>query len=147
MGHECFVLVIHLLRECFYPEQIAGKLCVMKMNFKAAYVCRETIDNAIYALLVGQLRKELIQCPLQRKRTRRSSSGGIHMRAQEIERLMPGQWEGNLSKGKDGSAVGTLAKRTNGCLILIKMIYITATSAVEKFSAELNSMPLAVRKA
>ncbi len=60
MGHERFALVIHLLRERFSPEQIAGKLRVMKVNFEEAYVCHETIYNATYALPVGQLRKELI---------------------------------------------------------------------------------------
>lgn len=62
VGNERFELVAHLLRERFSPEQIAGKLRAMKMNFEEAYVCRETIYNAIYALPVGQLRKELIQC-------------------------------------------------------------------------------------
>ncbi|GFZ59774.1 hypothetical protein ALO61_200009 [Pseudomonas savastanoi pv. nerii] len=56
-GNELFELITHLLRECFSPEQIAGKLRVMKMNFAEAYVCRETIYNAIYALPAGELRK------------------------------------------------------------------------------------------
>ncbi|RMP56788.1 Integrase catalytic subunit, partial [Pseudomonas savastanoi pv. retacarpa] len=51
-GNELFELITHLLRECFSPEQIAGKLRVMKMNFAEAYVCRETIYNAIYAKCV-----------------------------------------------------------------------------------------------
>jgi IS30 family transposase len=33
LGNELFELVIHLLRESFSPEQIAGKLGVMKINF------------------------------------------------------------------------------------------------------------------
>lgn len=41
----------------------------MKSNlFEDAYVCRETIYNAIYALPVGQLLKELIQLPAPRKK-------------------------------------------------------------------------------
>jgi IS30 family transposase len=59
-GNERFELVIHLLQEHFSSEQIADKRRVMKMNFEEAYVCRETIYNAIYALPLGQLRKELI---------------------------------------------------------------------------------------
>ena len=106
MGNERFELVSHLLRERFSPEQIAGKLRAMKINFEEAYVCRETIYNAIYALPVGQLRKELIQCLRQGKSTRRPRSGGvdrrgqipemvsIHVRPPEIEdRLMPGHWD------------------------------------------------------
>ncbi len=69
------------------------------MNFEEAYVCRETIYNAIYALPVGQLRKELIQCLRQGKSTRRRRSGGAGRRGQIHEmvsiedRLMPGHWE------------------------------------------------------
>ena len=124
------------------------------------YVCRETIYTAIYALPVGELRKELIICLRQGKTTRRPRSGGvdrrgqipemvsIHVRPPEIEdRLMPGHWEGDLIKGKaNASSVGTLVERTSGYLMLIKMHDATATSAVEGFSAALNRMPLAMRK-
>ena len=52
-GNEQFELIIHLLRERFSPEHIASKLRVMKNNFEEAYVCRETIYNALYALPVA----------------------------------------------------------------------------------------------
>ena len=124
------------------------------------YVCRETVYNAIYALPVGELRKELIICLRQGKTTRRPRSGGvdrrgqipemlsIHVRPPEIEdRLMPGHWEGDLIKGKaNASSVGTLVERTSGYLMLVKMNDATATSAMEGFSAALNNMPLAMRK-
>ncbi|WPP46279.1 IS30 family transposase [Pseudomonas sp. AN-1] len=160
-GNELFELVVHLLRKRFSPEQIAGKLRAMELpNFEDAYVCRETIYNAIYALPVGELRKELIICLRQGKTTRRPRSGGvdrrgqipdmvsIHVRPPEIEdRVMPGHWEGDLIKGKaNASAVGTLVERTSGYLMLVKMSDATATSAVEGFSAALNRMPLAARK-
>lgn len=159
-GGERLELVIHLLRDRFSPEQIAGKLRLMKINFKEAYVCRETIYKAIYAMPVGELRKELVQCLRQGKSTRRPRTGGvdrrgqipdmvsIHLRPPEVEdRLMPGHWEGDLIKGKDnGSAVGTLVERSSGYLMLVKMNDATATSAVEGFSAALNGMPLAARK-
>ena len=115
-------------------------------NLREAYVCRETIYNAIYALPVGELRKELIICLRQSKTMRRPRSGGvdrrgqipemvsIHVRPPEIEdRLMPGHWEGDLIKGKaNTSAVATLVERTSGYLILAKMNDATATSAVLK---------------
>ena len=45
-----------MLRERLSPEQIAGKLRSMNIpNLRNAYVCRETIYNAIYALPVGEL--------------------------------------------------------------------------------------------
>ncbi|MDV7210049.1 IS30 family transposase [Azotobacter beijerinckii] len=160
-GSELFELTAHLLRKRFSPEQIAGKLRSMEFpQFEDAYVCRETIYNALYALPVGELRKELIVCLRQSKTTRKPRTGGvdrrnqipemvsIHVRPPEIEdRLMPGHWEGDLIKGKaNASAVGTLVERTSGYLMLVKMNDATATSAVEGFSAALNRMRLAVRK-
>jgi len=160
-GSERVELVTHMLRERLSPEQIAGKLRRMNIpSLRDAYVCRETIYNAIYALPVGELRKELIVCLRQGKTDRRSRSGGvdrrgqipdmvsIHVRPPEIEdRLMPGHWEGDLIKGKaNASAVGTLVERSSGYLMLVKMNDATATSAVEGFSAALNGMPLVMRK-
>ena len=160
-GNQLFELVAYLLRKRFSPEQIAGKLRSMEfLQFEDAYVCRETIYNAVYALPVGELRKELIICLRQGKTTRKPRSGGvdrrnqipdmvsIHVRPPEVEdRLMPGHWEGDLIKGKaNASAVGTLVERASGYLMLVKMNDATATSAVEGFSAALNRLPLAVRK-
>lgn len=74
---ERFDLVSHMLRGHLSPEQIADKLLSMNMpSLKDAYVCRETIDNAIYALPKGGLRKELILCLYQGKTTRMLRSGG-----------------------------------------------------------------------
>lgn len=58
-GNERFDRVIHLLRQKFSPQQIAGKLRSMKLpGYEDTYVCRETIYNAIYALPVGELKKD-----------------------------------------------------------------------------------------
>lgn len=160
-GSERLELVAHMLRERLSPEQISGKLRSMNIpSLKDAYVCRETIYTAIYALPVGELRKELIICLRQGKTSRRPRSGGvdrrgqipemvsIHVRPPEIEdRLTPGHWEGDLIKGKaNASSVGTLVERTSGYLMLVKMNDATATSAMEGFCAALNRMPLAMRK-
>lgn len=54
-----------MLQAKFSPEQIAGHLRNMNtIKDKDRYVCRETIYNAIYALPVGELRKELAQMRL-----------------------------------------------------------------------------------
>ncbi len=157
---ELFDLVKEMLRDHFSPEQIAGNLRSMFPKLKDAYVSHETIYNAIYALPVGELRKELIHCLRHGKTTRRPRLGGvdrrnqipdmvsIHVRPPEIEdRLVPGHWEGDLIKGKDNaSAVGTLVERSSGYVMLVKMNNATATSAVEGFSASLNRMPLLIRK-
>jgi len=67
-GYERLDLVTHVLRARLSPEQIAGKLRSMNIpSLKDAYVCRETIYSAVYALPVGELRKELIICLRQGK--------------------------------------------------------------------------------
>ncbi|CAO1659524.1 IS30 family transposase [Halomonas sp. MES3-P3E] len=161
LGSGRFELVMYMLRHRLSPEQIAGKLRRMIMpRFEDAYVCRETIYSAIYALPVGELKKELIHCLRQGKSTRKPRRGqvdrrgqipdmvSIHLRPPEIERrAMPGHWEGDLIKGKNNaSAVGTLVELSSGYVILAKLNDATATSAVEGFSAALNRMPLAARK-
>ncbi|MBP2271447.1 IS30 family transposase [Pseudomonas sp. BP6] len=85
-----------MLRERLSPEQIAGKLRSMNIpSPRDAYVCRETIYNAIYALPVGELRKELIICLRQGKTARRPRSGGVDRRGQCLVRSHVGgthQW-------------------------------------------------------
>lgn len=162
MGSERFELMAYLLRQRLSPEQISGKLKRMMTipSLHDAYVCRETIYNAIYALPVGHLRKELIHCLRQGKSTRKPRRDqvdrrgqipdmvSIHLRPPEAtKREMPGHWEGDLIKGQaNASAVGTLVELSTGYLILAKMHDATATSAVEGFSAALNRMPLTARK-
>lgn len=103
-GSERFGLVVHMLRQRLSPEQIAGKLKYMTIpDLRDAYVCRETIYDAIYALPVGGLRKELIHCLRQGKASRKPRRGqvdrrgqipdmvSIHLRPPEVEkREMPG---------------------------------------------------------
>ena len=54
-GSERFELIIHMLKRYLSPEQIAGQLKIMDIpSLRDAYVCKETIYNAIYALPIGQ---------------------------------------------------------------------------------------------
>src|SRR5690554_5341444 len=57
-GNELFLMVKEMLRDHFSPQQIAGNLRRMFPKLKDAYVSHETIYNAIYALPVGELRKD-----------------------------------------------------------------------------------------
>ncbi|MHC8372789.1 IS30 family transposase [Pseudomonas sp. MDT1-85] len=160
MGNERFELVLHLLRERFSPEQIAGKLRVMKIILKKpTFAGKPSIKRSIRCPW-GSCARSWCGGLRQGKSTRRPRAGGvdrrgqipdmvsIHLRPPEVEdRLMPGHWEGDLIKGKNNaSAVGTLVERSSGYLMLVKMNDATATSAVEGFSAALNGMPLAARK-
>jgi IS30 family transposase len=76
-----FELVIVMLRPRCSPEQIAGKLRSIP-TFEDACVCRETIYNAICALPVGELRKELIICLCQGKSSLRPRSSGVDRHGQ-----------------------------------------------------------------
>ena len=77
-GSERFELILHMLRQRLLPEQIAGKLKRMTIpSLIDAYVCRETTYNAIYALPVGELRKELIHCLRQGKSIRKPRKGKV----------------------------------------------------------------------
>lgn len=123
-------------------------------------VSHETIYTAIYAHAGGELRRQLIACPRQGKSTRRPRSAGtdrrgqipdmvsIHVRPPEVEdRVMPGHWEGDLIRGAENkSAVGVLMERRTRLILLAEMKDATAASALEAFSAKLNSMAEPMRQ-
>jgi hypothetical protein len=116
--------------------------------------------TAIYAHASGELRRQLIACLRQGKRTRRPRSVSqdrrgripemvsIHVRPPEVEdRVMPGHWEGDLIKGAaNRSAVGVLVERSTRLVLLAKMEDATAESALRAFSAKLNAIAEPLRQ-
>ena len=128
-------LVVHLLRLRWSPEQIALTLERLHPPGHEYRVSHETIYNCIYAMPVGELRKELIatlrhahnkRLPRSKGKDRRGQIPdmlSIHVRPPEIEeRQFPGHWEGDLIKGEgNASAVGTLVERTSRLVILVKL--------------------------
>jgi len=126
-----FALVIELLRLRWSPEQIALTLARLYPKGHEHRVSHESIYNCIYAMPVGELRKELIATLRQAHNKRLPRSKGqdrrgqipdmlsIHVRPPEIEdRQFPGHWEGDLIKGEgNASAVGTLVERTSRLVI------------------------------
>lgn len=71
----------------------------------------------------------------------------IHIRPPEIDRLIPGHWEGDLIKGEGNrSSVGTLVERTTRFVVLAKMDNAGTRSVVDSFSAVLNRQPAELRK-
>ena len=128
-------LVVHLLRLRWSPEQIALTLERLHPPGHEYRVSHETIYNCIYAMPVGELRKELIATLRHARNKRLQRSKGkdrqgqipdmlsIHVRPPEIEeRQFPGHWEGDLIKGEgNASAVGTLVERTSRLVILVKL--------------------------
>ena len=125
----------HSLRLHWLPEQIALAVARLYPPGHDHRVSRDTIYNCIYAMPVGQLRKELIatlrhadnkQLPRSKGRDRRGlipDMLSIHLRPPEIEgRQFPGHGEGDLIKGEgNASAMGTLVKRTSRLVRFVKL--------------------------
>lgn len=119
--------VVKLIRtKKWSPEQIARRLRKDHPDDPQWWVSHESIYQAIFVHAKRELGKELAAC-LRTKRERRvprtsaSRTGStipnminIAMRPEEVnERLVPGDWEGDLIVGKNGaSAVATLVERT-----------------------------------
>lgn len=152
VGGKLWERVESLLRDFHSPEQIAGILERMNPDDSTLHVSHETIYTAIYAMPRGELRKELIACLRQSRKSRRPRARGedrrgkipnmvsIHERPPEIdERLVPGHWEGDLIKGaRNASAVGTLVERTSLFVTLAKMDSASAEAAEKGFGFVLN---------
>lgn len=124
-----------LLRLHWSPEQIALTLARLHPQGHEHRVSHETIYNCIYAMPVGELRKELIatlrhahnkRVPRSKGKDRRGQIPdmlSIHVRPPEIQdRQFPGHWEGDLIEGEgNASAVGTLVERTSRLVMLVKL--------------------------
>ena len=142
-------LVIHLLRLRWSPEQIALTLARLYPPGHEHRVSHETIYNCIYAMPMGELRKELIatlrhahnkRLPRSKGKDRRGQIPdmlSIHVRPPEIEdRQFPGHWEGDLIKGEgNASAVGTLVERTSRLVMLVKLPECKPASATNVLQA------------
>jgi len=151
-GGELWRQVELLLRGYHSPEQISGILKRMNPDDDMLQVSHETIYTAIYAMPRGELRKELIACLRQSRKSRRPRARGndrrgkipnmtsIHGRPDEVDgRLVPGHWEGDLIKGaRNASAIGTLVERTSLFVTLAKMDDASAEAAEKGFGFVLN---------
>jgi IS30 family transposase len=158
--HRLWTVVTTCLSWRWSPQQIARTLGRMWPDDPTMQVSHETIYTAIYAHAGGELRRQLISCLRQGKNTRKPRSAGqdrrggipemvsIHVRPPEVDdRVMPGHWEGDLIRGAENkSAVGVLVERTTRLVLLAKMKDATAISALEAFSAKLNSIAEPLRQ-
>ncbi len=158
-GGELWQQVELLLRGYHSPEQISGILKRMNPDDDMLQISHESIYTAIYAMPRGELRKELIACLRQSRKSRRPRARGndrrgkipnmvsIHERPDEVdERLVPGHWEGDLIKGaRNASAVGTLVERTSLFVTLAKMGDASAEAAEKGFGFVLNRVDVQKR--
>ena len=147
-------LVLYFLRLHWSPQQVALILARLYPKGHELRVSHETIYNCIYALPVGELRKELIATlrHVHNKRVPRSKGQdrrgqipdmlSIHVRPPEIEdRQFPGHWEGDLIKGAgNASAVGTLVERTSRLLMLVKLPDFKPASAANVLQGFTNKL-------
>ena len=153
-------VMLTLLDWKWSPQQIAGTLKRVFPDEPERHVSHETIYTAIYAQPRGELRRQLIACLRHGRGTRMPRSRGddrrgqipemvsIHVRPPEVDdRVMPGHWEGDFIKGAGNqSSVGVLVERTSRLVLLAKMQDATAASALEGFSAKLNSIAAPLRQ-
>jgi IS30 family transposase len=152
-------MVIDNLRAGLSPEQIAGTLKRMAPALAPVRLSHEAIYQAIYAMPRGELRTEVIALLRHGHAKRRPRARGhdrrgqipnmisIHQRPAEIEeRLVPGHWEGDTSKGKyNRSAVGTLVERATLFTLLARMDGAGAEAAVEGFTRVLDRVEAQMR--
>ena len=158
-----FYVVQSFLHERWSPQQIALTLASIYPKGHERRVSYETIYNCIYAMPVGELRKDLIahlrqahnkRVPRRKGQDRRGQipdMTSIHLRPPEVEsRLFPGHWEGDLIKGAgNASAVGTLVERTSRLLLLIKLPHpqpASAANVLNAFTEQLNQITPSMRK-
>jgi transposase, IS30 family len=129
--------VQQLLEQRQSPQQVAGRLRVEYVDDEAMRISHETIYQAIYVRSRGEL-KRVLKADLRTRRTARRPHGttrrgvggaiqpdvpSIHDRPAEVaDRLVPGDWEGDLIMGAAGkSAVGTLVERVSGYVCLLHL--------------------------
>ena len=153
-------LVLYFLRLHWSPEQVALILARLYPKGHELRVSHETIYNCIYALPVGELRKELIatlrhahnkRVPRSKGQDRRGQIPdmlSIHVRPPEVDdRVMPGHWEGDFIKGAGNkSSVGVLVERTSRLVLLARMENATAAAALAGFTVKLNAIAAPMRQ-
>ena len=124
------------LKAKWSPEEISGWLARTYPNDTEMQVAHETIYQSIFVQGRGALRHELHVCLRSGRAMRRnkkwvtSGHGMGKIRdmvmiterpAEADDRAVPGHWEGDLSKGKGFTSVGTLVERKTRYLMLIRL--------------------------
>jgi IS30 family transposase len=149
------------LEDRLSPEQIAGRLPLAFPDDEAMRISHEAIYQALYVQGRGELRRELTRClrtgralrkPRRRadgRRERLTDKVMISDRPAEVaDRAVPGHWEGDLIKGRDGlSSVGTLVERSTRFLLLLHLPQGAGAEAVrDAITAKITLLPAALRR-
>ena len=143
------------------PEQIAGRLPLEFPDDESMRISHEAIYQALYVQGRGELRRELTKClrtgralrkPRRRadgRRERIKDKVMISERPAEVEdRAVPGHWEGDLIKGRNGlSSVGTLVERTTRFVLLLHLPDGAGAEAVrDAITDKITILPTALRR-
>ncbi len=143
------------------PEQIARRLRLEFPDDESMRISPEAIYQSLYVQGRGELRRELTRClrtgralrkPRRRvdgRRERFKDKVMISDRPAEAEdRAVPGHWEGDLVKGKDGlTSVGTLVERSTRFVLLLHLPNGgTAEGVRDAIVAQIGVLPAALRR-
>jgi IS30 family transposase len=153
-GSGLFVEVVERLGKRHSPEQIAGRLRRDFPDDPEMWVSHETIYQALYVRPRSELAEQVKEA-LRTGRARRKPQGrqpqpklkdmiNIAERPAEAEdRVVPGHWEGDLILGTGcRSAIGTLAERTSGFVLLLHLPNDhTAATVADAMSAAIGRLP------
>lgn len=143
-----------LIARKWSPEQIAKRLRRDHPEEPQWWISHESIYQAIYVHARGELRKQLALClrsGRQRRRPHSRATAGSSIRdmvniAQRpgdvAERLVPGDWEGDLIVGaNNASAVATLVERTTRFGLLVRIDSKHADHVARRLAQHLGRLP------
>lgn len=137
------------------PEQIAHELKELYPEDKHMQISHESIYTYIYVLPRGELKKELVKCLRQRRKSRGKTKNiyqksekitdmlSIDERPKEVEdRIVPGHWEGDLIIGKNHkTALGTLVERTTRLTLLVPLRSRDSWEVYKSFAKMVKRIP------
>ena len=150
-----------LEHEQWSPEQIARRLRLEFPDDESMRISHEAIYQSLYVQGRGELRRELTAClrtgRALRKPRRRADGRRERIKdkvmiserpAEAYDRAVPGHWEGDLIKGKDGrSQVGTLVERSTRFVLLLHLPDGGTAEAVrDAIVAKIGTLPKALSR-
>ena len=148
------------LRRGWSPEEVAGTLKLEHPQLTSMHTSHESIYRYVYAVAVGELKRELANCLRRSHRVRKSRRRGVTAtqgkipdmvlvdeRPAEVEsRLIAGHYEVDLILDEGNrSAVGVLVERPTRYPMLCRLEQKDATSVREAFTRRLVDIPSQLR--
>ena len=142
------------------PDQIVTTLKRLFPNNKAMNLSHESIYLHIYVHVKKELKKELIEQLRQKRNYRGNTRRGADKRTtikdpiriderpmEVLDRVIPGQWEGDLVLGKNReSAIGTLNERTSRMVIIVPLKNRDSKSVRIAFEKAFKTIPKHMKK-